>query len=164
MLKVGDKLVAKAKFSLKNRLTSSNREYTIKEVWDQHDEDTFSGVLESNSGNLLTGHFNISNYYVTDSLNDMIQTIIDKEEVKSFKAITIDGKEISMRLNGDTDGSYVNRKETISSSDSSFVVLTEDKGTFTLTQGIKGIATAHRNIFLTLDDINKIYAFAHNLK
>ncbi|MFA1509923.1 hypothetical protein ACDN41_11905 [Priestia aryabhattai] len=162
MLKVGDKLVDKAKFSLKNNLTSSDREFTIKELWRQHDENQLSGVIENKSGNLLTGHFSLSNFYITESLNDMIQTVIDKEEIKSFKAITIDGKEISMELNSDNEGSHVNRKETITNTSSSYVVLTEDKGKFTLIQGLKNIPSACTEVSLTLEDINKIYTLANN--
>ncbi|MGG0308275.1 hypothetical protein ABEY43_07325 [Priestia megaterium] len=96
MLKVGGKLTAKQEFVLKYSIPFENREYVIKEI-DSYCDNGFIGTIES-KGSKFSGHINTDLFYVTETLNDLIQDLINKEEIKSFNAVTVDGKVINVEL------------------------------------------------------------------
>jgi len=99
MLKVGDKLIAKEKFMIKHGSLFGNRNYIIKEIWSfGANKYGFQGVVESEDGNKLSGFIDINLFYVAENLNHLIECLLEKEEIKSFSAVTVDGKIINMEL------------------------------------------------------------------
>ncbi|TPF18059.1 hypothetical protein [Priestia megaterium] len=96
MLKVGDKLVAKNKLLLRYGIEAEDREFQIEEFENGHMQ------LQNKKGFKYAFPFSEEqlheNFYVINKLNSLIQTMIDKEEIKSFSAVTVDGKVINIEL------------------------------------------------------------------
>jgi hypothetical protein len=95
MLKVGDKLIAKLDFLIKNNISKEDREFKILE------SDKGIVKIQNKSGfHMITDSSYIrEDFYLTDNINYELLKIIETGEIEfiSFNGVTIDGKIIDVR-------------------------------------------------------------------
>lgn len=103
MLKVGDKLLAKPKFLIKYQLQHEQRELIVSYLEKSHHNDGFKIILSHGNeqvfnGGLFSIEWIIENFYLTNNLNYEVTKVLESIEIKSFNAVTVDGKVINMEL------------------------------------------------------------------
>ncbi|WP_182006283.1 hypothetical protein [Priestia aryabhattai] len=94
MLKVGSKLIAKPEFLIDMKLTYDKREITLSSL-SKHGSGYFIEI-SGEGKQVFVGHVSyewlLENFYITQNINYEVLQLLEKTELKSFNAVTVDGK------------------------------------------------------------------------
>ncbi|MGZ9868205.1 hypothetical protein ACU3L3_07260 [Priestia endophytica] len=98
MIKVGDVLTAKQNFMIRNNIPLLDRKFTVSSV-DRVDGNSFLGAIRSLDNQItIATTFHCSDFYFSENLNITIKDLLNREEIISFNAVTVDGKVINLDL------------------------------------------------------------------
>lgn len=100
MIKAGSKLIAKPEFLINMGLSYDKRELTLTK-FDSHGSGYFIEVSadgkEAYMGHVSYGWLS-DNFYLIENINYEVLKFLESTEIKSFNALTVDGKVINIEL------------------------------------------------------------------